>query len=459
MRTLSDWFGHLTLLELGLAGALGPVLAWALAQPDRAGLREAMAAGFRAFGLVAALALAAGALLVAFAPRLVPVDPGLAADLRLACLMGVAGLLVYPLYPLRILLEAEQRGYAATGYGVAQGLLITALALLFARIGWGITGQFIALTGGLVLFFALVALDAGRRHPALRALHWAEGRGGESARKLWRLNTPTLLTGLAGRVGLLTDNTVVALVLGPAAVAPLFLTQRLIGVAAGQLLNVGNASWAALAELHALGRRDTFNARLLDLTRLVSGLAVAALVPIAAYNHHFVVRWVGTAGFAGDAVSALAAVNGWMLALLSLWGWCFSGTGQVRTLVPSALASAAVNLAASVILTRAIGVAGPLVGTAIGLGGTSLWMVPLYLRRAFGIPVSALARAALGPLAWGAPAALALRWLARTHQPAGWIALGAEMAGGALVLLAVWWRLALTEAERGEFRERWKVMR
>lgn len=455
VRALGDWLGHLTLLELGLAGAIGPVVAHALAQADRTQLVRAFAAGVRAFTLVAVLALVAGALVAFFIPALVPVHPGLRLDLRFAALIGLVGLGLYPMLPFRVLAEAGQRGYAVHGYALAQSLVATSLALVLAWRGFGITGQLAALVTGQAVFAALCAVDGLRRHAVLRTARWADGADSEAERRLWRLNLPTLLTSFAGRIGLFTDNTVVALMLGPGQVAPLFLTQRLMALAGQQVLGLGNASWAALAELHALGRHEDFRARLLDLTRLVSGLAVAMLGPIAAWNHHFVARWVGAPNYAGDTVSLLAAVNGWMMALLSLWGWCFGGTGLMRALVPPALASGTLNLGLSIAATRLVGLPGPLWGTLLGLGATSLWMVPLLLRRHFGVPVGALARAVLTPVAWGAPVTAALWWLARAHEPpAGWLGLGAEMAGGVIVLLTLWWFLALTEAERDGFRER-----
>jgi O-antigen/teichoic acid export membrane protein len=457
VRTLSDWFGHLTLLELGLAGALSPVLAKALARGEDAPLRQAMAAGVRAFCRVATLAVAAGGAIALLAPSLVPVSSALTRDLVQAALVALAGQLFYPLLPFRALAEAAQRGYVVHAANFAQMVLATGLALILAHGGYGITGQFAALLAGQLLFAAWVLASGLRRHPDLIHARWRHAKGSAANAELWRLNVPTLLTQLAGRAGLLTDNIVVALILGPAAVPPLFLTQRLIQVACQQIQGVGNASWAALAELHALGRHDVFNARVLDLTRLVSGLTVAAIAPIAAYNHHFVTRWVGAPSFAGDAVTILAAVNAWLLALLSLWGWCFGGTGLIGRLVPVSLISAGLNVAASVVATHAVGLAGPLWGTCIGLATTSLWVVPLELHRTFGTSVGALARAALVPLGVGLLPALGLWFLARTHQPPGWPALGAEMGGAALLLVAAWWRFALRADEREALRERFRA--
>ena len=453
-RATTDWFGHLGVLELGLGGSLPPLLAAAFGRGDATDLRATMVAGIRAYVAVTAAMLAAGTFLVLGVTHLVPVAPGLAQDLRTAAVVGLLGVLLMPFAPFRPLVEAEQRTYVVTVWLLAQGLLTTVCALLLAHAGYGIAGQLAALLAGQVLFQVALVASGLRRVPGL-ARAALRGEPHRDARtRIWRLNLPTFAFTTAGRVGLLTDNVLVALMLGPAAVAPLFLTQRLAALAGGQLLGLGTSSWAALAHLHAAGRRDDFNARLVDLTRLVGGLGVAALVPIAAFNQHFVNAWVGAASYGGTAVTVIGALNAYILALLSLWMWCFTGTGQVRALVGMSIAGAAVNLTVSVAATHWLGLVGPLVGTLVGVGTTTLWLVPRAMARTFGTPVSALLQAAAAPLAYGLPVAAIAFVVAGRHTPPGWIGLGAEMAATALVLLAIWWRWALDIAARAAFRER-----
>ncbi len=456
VRAAGDWLGHLGLLELGLGGALPPLLALALGRGEREQARRILGTGMRLFGVVALASLVAGAVIAMASARLVPVSAALQRDLFLACLVGLVPSLLYPWAPYAALADAEQRGYLVQSFALAQSLVTTAIALTLAWAGWGITGQFVALAAGVALFrLGLAAVGARRLPGGFRAA--VERPDLEASAAIRRLNLPTFLVTLSGRLGLYTDNIVVALMLGPTRVVPLFLTQRLASLAGSQLLGVGNASWAALAELHALGRREVFVERLLDLTRLVAGLAVAVLVPIAAYNQHFVVRWVGATSFGGDAVTLLACVNAYLLALLSLWGWCFGGTGQMPLLAPLAVAGALLNITVSVAATRLVGLPGPLLGTLIGLGATSLWYLPVLLRRHFSVPPRALFRAALLPLLWGLPAGAALRWLARGHTPAGWPGLLSEMALASALLLVFWWSLALTAEERQVFAERVRV--
>ena len=226
----------------------------------------------------------------------------------------------------------------------------------------------------------------------------------------------------------MTDNLVVGGMLGAALVTTLFFTQRLAVLAQTLLQGIGSATWASFADLHARGEHATFNRRLVELSRLVAVLSVAGLGPIVAYNRHFVGVWMGPEfTYGGEAVIIIAAINAFLIAQFSLWGWCFSATGQTHRVVVSSIAAAVVNVAASIALTRSLGLIGPLLGSTVAFVAVSLWNFPWLLGRVFGTSIAALVRAVLVPLACGLPYAWGLWWVAQHHQPLGRIGLAAEM--------------------------------
>jgi O-antigen/teichoic acid export membrane protein len=268
------------------------------------------------------------------------------------------------------------------------------------------------------------------------------------------LSWPALVMTLCGRVGLLTDNIIVGRLIDLETVTLLVVTQRLVVMGQTQLQNIGAASWAGLAELHAQGHRDLFNRRLIELTRLVAVLGVAGLAPVVAYNRHFIGLWMGPGNFAGEWVAVVAAINALLLASLSLWNWCFSGTGQLRRVVGAAAVGTAINLAASVLFTWGLGPVGPLLGTMVSFLAVNLWYMPLQLRRTFGTPLRPLALALGVPLAWGLPYAAALWWAAHAHSPRGWPGLALEMGLAALGFLAFSYAALLGPADRAVWRAR-----
>jgi O-antigen/teichoic acid export membrane protein len=264
-----------------------------------------------------------------------------------------------------------------------------------------------------------------------------------------------LALNLCGRVGLLTDYIIIGQLLDVASVTMLFLTQRLAVLAQTQLQGIGNAAWAGLAELHARGERETFRRRLVELTNLIAVLGVAGLGPIVAYNRHFFALWMPGAPYGGDAIVLVAAANALMLGLYSLWNWCFTGTGQVRLVLPSAALGSGLNLVASVGLTWWLrDPIGPLLGTMLGSMTVNVWVVPVLLRRSFGVSVRELTRAVGGPLAWGVPYGSALWWLASAHRPWGWLGLAAETGLSALGFLVLAWFVLLNPTDRDLWRRR-----
>jgi O-antigen/teichoic acid export membrane protein len=461
-RMIVDCHGYLTLLDFGLSGAVSPLLARALGQGDRRALEGTLAAGTRAYlkltGLTLAVGLAALPLFVVLVSRRVDLSahPGLVADLRWAWVVCLLSFLPSALAPFRALAEARQRGYWVNVLLTVQCLLITALSLALAWEGWGITGQAWAFTIGIGTFFGLLTWSGLRHNPGLWQATWATAPGVDVQRAIWSLSLPSFAIAASGRIGLLSDSLVAGGFLGPALAASLYVTLRLVSVAQTQLQSVGTVSWAALAELHAQGDRETFNRRLLELTNLVALLGIAALVPIAAYNRHFFDLWVSQkrVAFGGEVLTAIAAANALFLGLYSLWGWCFSGTGQVRTIVVPAIAATVVNLAASLLFTWQLGLVGPVLGTLVANLAVYFWCLPVLLRRSFGIPLRALAGAVAWPLLWGVPFAAGLWWWAHAHRPWGWMGLAAEMGASALGFLALGSVVILSPTDRALWRLR-----
>ncbi|HEX5268956.1 MAG TPA: polysaccharide biosynthesis C-terminal domain-containing protein, partial [Gemmataceae bacterium] len=337
-----------------------------------------------------------------------------------------------------------------------QSLATTGLSLALAWAGWGIAGLYAGLVLGGLVGPGVLFWDGRRRHPELRPPRATAGGGRGAA--IVRLSGPLWLLHLSGRLSFYTDNIVVSYLLGPAWVVPFVVTQRLVTLAGGQAASLGNATWAALAELHAQGRREDFNRRLTDLTRLAAVLALAAVVPAAVYNRAFVALWVGPERFAGETLTALAAVNAVLLAVFGTWAWVFAATGQVRRLVPNMLVGAGANVACSCAGTMALGLAGPLLGTAVQLVALNLWWLPLLLRRHFATPLGPLAAALGRPLLLGVPYALGLWTLTRARPPGGWVALALGMAAAAGAFLALSWWLVFSAADRDEWRARLRAL-
>lgn len=459
-RSASDWLGYIGLLELGVGGALQALLAKALGSGDRADVVGAVRTGVRAYLRVAGLmAIATVALGVAL-PWLIRLPEDLTAELWAGCAVFLVGFAWLPLAPFRPLADAGQRGYLVNGLLTAQALTAAVAAVGLAYAGWGLTGQFAAVVlGGAVLYVGL-AWYGLRRYPELVTGSAAPAVG----RALWALSWPTMVFNLSSRLGLLTDNIVIAGLLGPAAVAPFYLTQRVIAVATAQAQAIGSASWAGLIDLYYRGEHDVFARRFAQLTRLTSVVGVTLLLPTAVWNAELIRLWVGPDRYAGPGVTWLAAGNGWALSILSVIGWPLTAAGFVRPVVPVIVTSTAVNVVVSLAATAVLGPVGPLVGTATAFGLVSWWWTLLLLRRHFGTSPGVLVRAALRPAAVAVPYGAGLILLAEfvpSHPPdwprwAAVLAVGGWLAASAAGYLFLAWLFAFPTDDRAEWAGRFR---
>jgi O-antigen/teichoic acid export membrane protein len=455
-RSTSDWMGYLNLLELGLGGALMPMLANAVAQGDLKHVRLTLATGIRSYLKVVLLMLLVGVGLGTVLTHLVPIQLALRKELEIGYWIGLLNFLWLPLTPFRLMIDASQRGYLINALFIVQSFSITSASLYLAHLGFGLPGQFLAIVLGGLIFNGLVSWQGIRQYPDvfLRLNPFGRGAVQEIEQKIHQLKIPTLILNFSGQVGLLTDNIVISYFLGPAVVVPFFMTQRLPMLAQAQIQGIGNATWAALADLYARGEIESFNHRLIDLTKFVTLFGLIFLIPISAYNPDFVTLWVGAARFGGIGLNSLAAINGVLLGILSLWGWCFSGTGNVTKIVRLSITGASVNLTISLIATYFLGIIGPLVGTLVAFITVYLWWMPRLLYQVFGTSTSQLLAAFLRPLGLGIPYAIALNLFTHYHTPAGWLGLAVEMGLAALIFLALAWTFLLSSTERKDWGDR-----
>lgn len=451
--------GLLSILDLGLTGALIAMFARAVNQKDQDDIRSVFAVGLRAYLVVAGLMIVGGLAMVPFLPSLANgLDPSLHLDMRVGFVVALLGIAL-PVMPFRAIAEASQRGFIVNSLLVLQSILIIGLSLVFAwwtRGGrWGITGQYLAMLIAIAVTTLMLVRAVRKLYPGLisSALRFDRAQQKGAWRELFKLNLSTMALRVSGQLSSNIDGLVIAWVLGVGSVIPFVYTQQLALLMQQQLQGVGNAAWASLSELYFSNQHELFRRRLIELTKLVMILGVAGFVPILLFNERFVHIWippnrVDADVYVGMGVTALAVGTGLTLAVLSLWGWVFQGTHQIGRVVPVALTTTTVNVIISVICTYKYGVVGPLIGTLSARMTVSGWWYMVLLRRHYGIPLRAWIGAIVVPIAIGIPYAAGVAVVADRYQPGGFFTLGAMMGTSSVIYLAAAWMLALRADER-----------
>lgn len=458
-RILVAYFGYLTLLEFGLGGGISPILARNLGVNDEEGIVKTLAAGARAYFRVTLFTIVGGLILSTLIVRLnwIKVESTNSSELFTACLIYLIGFSTLYLIPFRSLIEADQKTYVIVLMLTAQSIFVTCLSLLFAKHGWGIRGQAMAVAIGTVVFYAAVVLVESRRlRPFFKRL--ASRSDSSVSREIRSLSRPSLIINVSGRLSLMSDDIILGAILGADLVSRLYVTQRMAILAHGQLLGLGAAAWAGLANLHARGEMDLFRTKVIEVTKTVVGVSVVLLAPIVAYNHAFVSLWVGedmygNGGWSGRLVITIAAINALVIALNSFWGWTFSGTGKVGLIVRQSIYATLLNITASVYFTTTFGMIGPILGTTIACCGVSMWYLPWKMKQTFDVSPVRLAKAVLAPLSIGIVAAALLAQIAAWAPPHGWLELIVEMGFSSIICLIAVMFICFD----GDERNRWRL--
>ncbi len=455
-RVASDWTGYLTLLEFGVGGALIPVLARACAKETKEHIGLTVAIAMRSYLFICGLMLVLGIALTMFIPNLVRVSPSLTTNLQWGVGFSVLGLLLFPLTTFQVLAQVSQRGYIFNALNLVQNISINIFSLLFAWLGLSIAGQFAAtFLGSLPLYIGLTIFFV-RLYPNVFSTIFTKSTELklQIERELWQLNWPVFIISVCGRFSLMTDNIIIAGVLGPSLVASFFLTQRLPTLAANQIQGISAASWPGLVDLYHNGETDIFSQRLVELTKLTVVVGIAILLPVTVYNSNFVSLWVGKTQYAGELVTVFASLNNLLLAVFSLWTTLLIGIGNVALLVPIVVCSAIVNCTLSWLCTVHLGVSGPLIGTFIAFMTTYLWWLPWLFQRELKIPMWQLLGAVVKPFAIGIPLGCFLWFFTRDTLEFGWIGLALKICLAIAIYILLAFGLLLNKSERANLLNR-----
>ncbi|NIN96049.1 MAG: hypothetical protein GTO49_13960, partial [Anaerolineae bacterium] len=161
-KVLIDWMAYLSLLELGLGGALMACLAPKIAQGNISAVRGFLNAGLHDYLWVTLAMLLGGVGLVIALPYVIPPEAVGSHELRTAGLIYLLPFLLTPLFAFRWLAEARQRHYLFSLLLTMQIVLTTGLWFAAAWAGWGLPGQSLASAVGQVPMLLILMWD-GRR--------------------------------------------------------------------------------------------------------------------------------------------------------------------------------------------------------------------------------------------------------------------------------------------------------
>jgi len=255
------------------------------------------------------------------------------------------------------------------------------------------------------------------------------------------------------------DLLVIAGVLGPSAVTPYTITDKLLTMVNNLPLMIAAAAQPALSELSTHRTGERLQEVCLALTRavlLVGGLLATVVVVV---DQGFVAWWVGTHEFGGRTLLLVLVadmlVTHWLVAI----AYSLFAFGYERVISLTGLFSSLAVVGASVVLVRHFGSMGAPLASVLVRASISLPVLLLASARATGGTVRGLLYSVF-PWAWRLSLVMAAGVLAgRSWVPRTIPALSAAGAAAVLVYALVMWPLAVSEPLGKYTRPRFAVFR
>lgn len=425
-----------TLLEFGIADAVSKYIAEFRVRGD---VRQARQLVATAVGLYLGLGLAAFLASVLIAPA-VPGWFGLPAAQsarasQLVILTGLAIALELPSTTTYAVLRGLQRFEFANLISILGTALMAALTVAVVALGGGVLGL-AAVALPVTLLMQWLSLQLVHRAAPDLQLSWRDANR-QLVRTVAAFSSSLFVVRVAGQLQSKTDEIVIGLYLPVAAVTPYSLARRLSEIPQMLTNQFMKVIMPLASQLAAADDRARLRSLYVVSTRLTLAIGVPLAAGVTLLARPFLSVWVGPAYADADYLVAILAAA----SLIDTSQWpaasVLQGMARHRWLAVTALASALINLALSLILIRPLGVAGVALGTLIPTSLEALGFVMPYALRVNGVTWrEALAEIFWPTLAPALPMAAVLVGLREWLRPAGYLSLLAVGAAGGLVYLA-----------------------
>ena len=285
--------------------------------PMKNALMKLLSEGKRSYYRITIFTLLAGVCILPFLRKLTSWPFPDSWDLYLSFILLFSSALFLPSNLHRVYIDIKNRGYVLHLTGLIQSLSFTIIGISLAYLGFQMTSQAIA----TFVSGALGAYLLHRKSGIKIALAPPET---ELKKKILGHQKPQVLNELAGKLCYNSDQIILSMILGPLAVTKVFLSQRVVQLMQQQIVSLGQSLYASLGSVYYEEDRgkEKFAERLLEVSKMISIVAVAGLVPICVLNEAFIELWVGREFLPTNAqeIVYVSALNAFFMGMFSFLG-------------------------------------------------------------------------------------------------------------------------------------------
>lgn len=383
------------LTDLGFGVATGRRLAQAHGFPARINFREVFETG-RTFLIVSNLFFAGFILIVSWKLSVfIQLTPTIERQAKLslnifACWVACRGII--SLYGDALI--ATQHMADVNLIQSAYGALRLLLSLCFVKIGWGLVG----LIGANIIAEAATFVTQRIRYRKLfpsDIFRWGL-KNKRLFSEMFKFGLTYMVMIIAGKMYSSTDGIVVGNLLGAGAVAIVYVTQ-MPGTIFYQLLwRISDNSSPAINEIYAQKNKVYLAESYLKLCRVSMMLAICLAIGLLFMNRQAISIWVGYDQYAGSIFTiALAGIS---ITQVMIHVACvfLVAVGDIKLIVVWGVISGVLKVALSILLVKAIGIPGCVIGTLV-LDVPSLFIYISKANRALSIPYKTIFRLVVAP--------------------------------------------------------------
>jgi O-antigen/teichoic acid export membrane protein len=418
---ISSLLGFLGLANLNATSILKLMLGVRQHNPDVAEKRRLLGAALWQWAVFLPIILLAGALLVLFAPRLVPSSPE-----NLSAVYWTMALMVLNVPLMQVcslpgsVLAGQNLDYKAMGLNAAMVIVGGALNALGILAGFGLVILAVTTLAGILM------VNGARLYVVRRSVPWfgIERPRPAEVREMIHLSVPGTLGATASGLLSSADVLLIGFCFGTATASVYMITGALMRYFISpfqQILRSGNAGIGFL-----VGKGEWTRLAALRLEQHQTALwgfgIIGALVLTC--NHSFVRLWVGERFYGGPLLDLAIVVCAICRQLTQVDSIPLDASLRLYPKVTAMIAWSIIGLLAAWGLAGFAGLAGIPLGVALGQGG--LWVTYQFLLRYYtGLPIGLHLRQMAQPL--GVFTLAMIGWtLVRWHYPCD---------------AATWWRL------------------
>ncbi len=379
--------GYYGLLDFGLSSAAARYLSQAMGKEDAGELDRVASTAWLLFCAMGGLILAVTAVSVAACPRFVSATSDVALFQELLVIMGAATAASFVAKTYLGMLTAGIRYDLIAAVSIARTLACNVGIYFCLRAGRGLIAVAVAtLVVGLLHCAALYAAFRSRFPRVRLSLRVADAA---RVRSMLGYGSKTLVCQLGDILRFRLDTVLIASLLSASLVTPYAVGTRLIEGFAQLVLSSVGMMLPVFSQYEGRGDYEAIRSALLKVTRLSTILTVFVGASLIFYGRAFILRWMGP-GFDSAYVVAAILGAGFMLDLPQSPGiQLLYGLSKQEVYAYLSVAEGVANLILSLLFLKRWGIYGVALGTTVEFAVFKLFIQPVYICRAVGLPVRA----------------------------------------------------------------------